>query len=195
MATTACLLASYGGANPVQTGDRGGVDDVAAAGHDQMRQERADAVDDAPEVDAHGPLPGLDPSEPGSPAAPTPALLNSTCTATNRSTVAGARASTCRLADVGATVIISTPWAPPSAAAAANASSALGQHDVQPALAKRWRGEPDPAPCSGDDRYLASTGSMWFPLLSTARPTVAPSELCERPGWGGLWPRARQQKR
>jgi len=45
-------------------GDRGGVDDVATAGHHDVGEECTNPVDHTPEVDAHHPLPGLDRAEP-----------------------------------------------------------------------------------------------------------------------------------
>jgi hypothetical protein len=48
-----------------EPGDRRGVDDVAAAVLGEERQERAAPVNDAPEVDAHHPLPCREWAEPG----------------------------------------------------------------------------------------------------------------------------------
>ena len=48
-----------------QPRDRGGVHDVTAAGGHEVREEGAGPVHDAPEVDAHRPLPGRQRSQPG----------------------------------------------------------------------------------------------------------------------------------
>ena len=78
IATTACLLALYGPMNGAgdQPRDRRGVHDVRLGLLHEQRHERADAVDDAPEVRRRSPTPTCRAASPTrARRAPTPALL------------------------------------------------------------------------------------------------------------------------
>ena len=142
----------------VQAGHGCGVDDVAAAGHREVRQERADTVDDAPEVDADDPLPRLDRAEPGIAGPADPGVVahdvNRTEPLHGRR---GERLDLVGLADIGHDrEHIDTVGADLDGRCGEGVLLHIGEHDRTARGRKRIRErQPDPAATARDDGHLA----------------------------------------